>query len=123
MKFIDGFWLLKNGVKPYYGLQAVKVDQLPDGYELQVSTKPIRHRGDTLGGPVLTVKVHSPTEGVPPPPLVRYINSELKYIPRRADLWFWRQFGAFVKNGSKYQIWNQDGGTSSERHTNVFPST
>ncbi|KAJ4501622.1 alpha-glucosidase [Lentinula lateritia] len=64
MKFIDGFWLLKNGVKPYYALQVVKVDQQTDGYELQVSTKPIRHRGDTLGGPVLTIKVHSPTEGV-----------------------------------------------------------
>lgn len=60
--------------------QVVKVDQQTDGYELQVSTRPIRHRGDTLGGmnvfvlplsrlivysgPVLTVKVHSPTEGV-----------------------------------------------------------
>ncbi|KAJ3726263.1 alpha-glucosidase [Lentinula raphanica] len=64
MKFIDGFWLLKNGVKPYYALQVVKVDQQADGYELQVATRPIRHRGDTLGGPVLTVKVHSPTEGV-----------------------------------------------------------
>ncbi|KAJ3890310.1 alpha-glucosidase [Lentinula edodes] len=64
MKFIDGFWLLKNGVKPYYALQVVKADQQTDGYELQVSTKPIRHRGDTLGGPVLTIKVHSPTEGV-----------------------------------------------------------
>ncbi|KIK59661.1 glycoside hydrolase family 31 protein [Collybiopsis luxurians FD-317 M1] len=64
MKFIDGFWLLKHGVKPYYGLQVVKVDQQSNIYELQVSTRPIRHRGDTLGGPVLTVKIYSPTEGV-----------------------------------------------------------
>jgi len=50
MKFIDGFWLLKNGVKPFYGLQAVQVTEDDSGYHLQVSTRPIRHRGDTLGG-------------------------------------------------------------------------
>jgi len=50
MKFIDGFWLLKNGIKPFYGLQAVQVTEDDSGYDLQVSTRPIRHRGDTLGG-------------------------------------------------------------------------
>jgi hypothetical protein len=50
MKFNDGFWLLKNGVKPFYGLQAVQVLKDDTGYDLQVSTRPIRHRGDTLGG-------------------------------------------------------------------------
>ncbi|TCD60214.1 hypothetical protein EIP91_010536 [Steccherinum ochraceum] len=66
MRFNDGFWLLKNGVKPYFGLQVTQV--LPsatlDGYDLQVATKPVRHRGDTLGGPVFSIRVHSPTEGV-----------------------------------------------------------
>lgn len=64
MRFNDGFWLLKHGVKPFYGLQVVQSTQTEDGFNLQVSTRPIRHRGDTLGGPVLSVKVHSPTEGV-----------------------------------------------------------
>lgn len=50
MKFNDGFWLLKSGVKPSHGLQVVQIKQDGDGYNLQVSTKPIRHRGDTLGG-------------------------------------------------------------------------
>jgi hypothetical protein len=50
MKFNDGFWLLKNGVKPFYGLQATQVTKDDTGYDLQVSTRPIRHRGDTLGG-------------------------------------------------------------------------
>ncbi|KAG6884937.1 hypothetical protein C0993_007119 [Termitomyces sp. T159_Od127] len=52
MKFTDGFWLLKNGVKPYYGLQVVQATSDETGYNLQVSTRPIRHRGDTLGGVV-----------------------------------------------------------------------
>ncbi|KXN82537.1 Alpha-xylosidase [Leucoagaricus sp. SymC.cos] len=67
MRFNDGFWLLKNGVKPFYGLQAVQVTKDYTGYDLQVSTRPIRHRGDTLGalpGPVLSVRVHSPTQDV-----------------------------------------------------------
>ncbi|KAF8803532.1 alpha-glucosidase [Phlegmacium glaucopus] len=64
MKFNDGFWLLKNGVKPFYALQVVQVKNDATGYDLQVATRPIRHRGDTLGGPVLSVRVHSPTQGV-----------------------------------------------------------
>ncbi|THH14331.1 hypothetical protein EW146_g5986 [Bondarzewia mesenterica] len=64
MKFSDGFWLLKNGVKAYHGLQVVQTTEEKDGYSLQVATRYIRHRGDTLGGPLLSIKVHSPTEGV-----------------------------------------------------------
>nr|VWO98814.1 ATP-dependent molecular chaperone HSP82 (82 kDa heat shock protein) (Heat shock protein Hsp90 heat-inducible isoform) [Ganoderma boninense] len=64
MRFNDGFWLLKSGVKPYHGLQVVQGVQDGDGFNFQVSTKPIRHRGDTLAGPVLSIRVHSPTEGV-----------------------------------------------------------
>ena len=64
MKFNDGFWLLKHGVKGYYGLQIVQYSANDNEYNLQVSTRPIRHRGDTLGGPVLSVKLHSPSEGV-----------------------------------------------------------
>ncbi|KAF9466415.1 glycosyl hydrolases family 31-domain-containing protein [Collybia nuda] len=64
MKFNDGFWLLKDGVKAFYGLQVTQVTHDGDAYNLQIATRPIRHRGDTLGGPVLSVRVHSPTEGV-----------------------------------------------------------
>jgi len=54
MKFIDGFWLLKSGVKPAYALQVATTAQRPegDGYQLHVSSRPIRHRGDTLQGVV-----------------------------------------------------------------------
>ena len=50
MRFNDGFWLMKSGVKPYFGLQVVQTTSDADGYNLVVSTRPIRHRGDTLGG-------------------------------------------------------------------------
>lgn len=81
MKFNDGFWLLKDGVKPFYGLQVTQATNDGDAYNLQVATRPIRHRGDTLGGrllkctplstylmysagPLLSVRIHSPTEDV-----------------------------------------------------------
>ena len=83
MKFNDGFWLLKHGVKAYYGLQVTQLKTEPDGVSLQVATRPIRHRGDTLGGasslsrrqqprnislfhagPLLNVRVYSPTQGI-----------------------------------------------------------
>ena len=50
MRFNDGFWLLKSGVKAYFGLEVVQPIQDREGFHLQVSTKPIRHRGDTLAG-------------------------------------------------------------------------
>jgi hypothetical protein len=50
MRFNDGFWLLKNGVKSYYGLQATQIKEKDGAFELVVATRPIRHRGDTLGG-------------------------------------------------------------------------
>lgn len=50
MKFIDGFWLLKEGVRPFYCLQVVNTSVSDNAVDLQVSTRPIRHRGDTLGG-------------------------------------------------------------------------
>ncbi|KIY69580.1 glycoside hydrolase family 31 protein [Cylindrobasidium torrendii FP15055 ss-10] len=64
MKFNDGFWALKAGVKPYFGLQVAKAEQTDAGLALQVSTCPLRSRGDTLKGPVFSLNVTSPTEGV-----------------------------------------------------------
>ncbi|PCH38356.1 glycoside hydrolase family 31 protein [Wolfiporia cocos MD-104 SS10] len=64
MRFNDGFWLHKSGVKAHSGMQVVQATPDGDGYRLQVSTKHIRHRGDTLIGPVFSIRVHSPTEGV-----------------------------------------------------------
>src|SRR4051812_21309837 len=50
MKFTDGLWLLREGVKPAFGMSVVKEDAKDDALNLHVATRPIRHRGDTLGG-------------------------------------------------------------------------
>ncbi|KAG8745575.1 hypothetical protein FRC10_007753 [Ceratobasidium sp. 414] len=64
MKFTDGLWLLRDGVKPAFGLSVVKEDVKEDVLNLHVATRPIRHRGDTLGGPVLDIQITSPLEGI-----------------------------------------------------------
>ncbi|KAJ3515567.1 hypothetical protein NLJ89_g1674 [Agrocybe chaxingu] len=225
MKFNDGFWRLKHGVKAYYGLQVVQVKAIDTGYDLQVATRPIQSRGDTLGGPLLSVRVHSPTQGVigvkidhivseqpktnirlfpddgpvpdvalskddkthvvktgdltaeitenpytvtfrspkqvlteagykyqalyevpskwtvlsasqssslttdplsnpnptPLPPIIHYINAELKTSPGELIYGLGEQFGPFVKNGQAVKIWNQDGGTSSDQAYKCVP--
>ncbi|KAG8938944.1 hypothetical protein FRC04_007230 [Tulasnella sp. 424] len=64
MKFTDGLWLLKDGVKPAFGLTVTDVQTHDSGVDLRVATRPIRHRGDTLGGPLLFVNLNSPSEGI-----------------------------------------------------------
>ncbi|MGE5612861.1 MAG: alpha-xylosidase [Bacillota bacterium] len=60
MKFTDGYWVTKEGVNI-----AAPVDirdiQVSDGVlRLYAATIPIRHRGNTLGGPMLTFEYSSP---------------------------------------------------------------
>ncbi|GHF35832.1 alpha-D-xyloside xylohydrolase [Deinococcus metalli] len=64
MKFTDGNWLTLPGVTPAYPAEAYDARQ--DGHTLELSapTRPIRHRGDTLEGPMLTVRLSSPLPGV-----------------------------------------------------------
>ncbi|MBV8279103.1 MAG: alpha-xylosidase [Verrucomicrobia bacterium] len=60
MKFTDGQWLLQPGVTAHY---AAEVHWLAtEGNKLVVlaPVRPIKHRGDTLQGPLLTVTLSSP---------------------------------------------------------------
>ena len=64
MKFTDGNWMMRQGVKAHYVAEAHLARF--DGEEL-VITGPchaIRHRGDTLSGPVITIRISSPAEDV-----------------------------------------------------------
>lgn len=60
MKFTDGNWMMRAGVKACYAAQAYEVDPKDRELVLTVPCNPIRHRGDTLQGPVLTVRLSSP---------------------------------------------------------------
>ena len=64
MKFTDGNWMMRKGVRAYYPAQAYEVEAGRDSLTVYAPTKPIRHRGDTLDGPLLTVRFFSPLPDV-----------------------------------------------------------
>ncbi len=76
MKFTDGQWLLQPGVSAHYGTETYAVDVFEDRVVLLVTTRPIKHRGDTLQGPVLTVTLRSPSEGVIRVSVAHYIATQ-----------------------------------------------
>ncbi len=64
MKFTDGLWLLQPGVTSHASAEARAFTREGDRLVVHAPTRPIRHRGDTLGGPMLTWTLSSPLEGV-----------------------------------------------------------
>lgn len=64
MKFIDGAWLLQPGVRPHYPVEVYDARRENDTLVVVASCRPLRHRGDTLQGPLLTYTFSAPLEGV-----------------------------------------------------------
>jgi len=64
MKFTDGNWLLQPGVQAHYPAEAHDITVENNALVVHAPTRPIRHRGDTLQGPLLTIRLSSPLAGV-----------------------------------------------------------
>ncbi|ONI90053.1 alpha-xylosidase [Saccharothrix sp. ALI-22-I] len=64
MKFSDGYWLLRAGVEAAYPIEVHDVTTGAGEVVVHASTRPIRHRGDTLKGPVVTLGLTSPMADV-----------------------------------------------------------
>src|SRR5579872_94440 len=64
MKFTDGYWMMREGVKAHYAAEAYEVTQQGETLVAHAPTQKIRHRGDTLTGPLLTITLSTPAEGV-----------------------------------------------------------
>ncbi|HLP24781.1 MAG TPA: alpha-xylosidase, partial [Acidobacteriota bacterium] len=64
MKFSDGAWLMQPGVQAHYPAEAHTVARDGDSLVIHAPVRPIRHRGDTLQGPLLTIRLSSPMENV-----------------------------------------------------------
>ena len=60
MKFTDGQWLLRPYVKAHYAVEAHSITEEGGKLVILAPTRPIRHRGDTLEGPLLTITLSSP---------------------------------------------------------------
>ncbi|BBJ27297.1 alpha-xylosidase [Athalassotoga saccharophila] len=64
MKFTDGNWLVKKGISIYGSSQVVDVKNSDKEIFVYVTTFHVRNRGDTLGGPMITLRISSPVEDV-----------------------------------------------------------
>ncbi|PTX92661.1 alpha-xylosidase [Opitutus sp. ER46] len=64
MKFTDGNWLLQPGLQAHHPAEAYEVSQVADALVVVAPTRRIRHRGDTLQGPLLTIRLDSPLADV-----------------------------------------------------------
>ena len=190
MKFSDGFWRMRSGLTVWHPVEAYDVCKFPDSLTVYAPTRKIEHRGHTLGGPLVTIRLSSPMpdvvsvrlthfEGeVPRKPEFPIANAlgpvtvsagdasaeltagRLTVRVSRDDEWridfeaggriltssepksmgiietddghhylleqlglgvgervygLGERFGQFVKNGQSIDIWNEDGGTSSEQ--------
>jgi alpha-D-xyloside xylohydrolase len=60
MKFSDGHWLLRDGVRAAYPNRVLDVETAPGSLTVYAPTFPVRHRGDLLKGPVLTFGYSAP---------------------------------------------------------------
>jgi alpha-D-xyloside xylohydrolase len=64
MKFTDGFWLLRDGVRQFAAAEAYAIEAGKDSLRVLAPTRRISSRGDTLNGATLTVDLSSPARDV-----------------------------------------------------------
>ena len=64
MKFTDGNWLLQPGLQAHHPAEAYDVAREGDALVIHAPTRRIKHRGDTLQGPLLTIRLTSPLADV-----------------------------------------------------------
>jgi alpha-D-xyloside xylohydrolase len=64
VKFTDGNWLMQPGVAAHYPAEAHSLETAQTALTVLAPVRPIRHRGDTLQGPLLTLRLSSPRADV-----------------------------------------------------------
>jgi len=64
MKFTDGFWMTKPGVTVFGNAEIRHVQKTEEKFTAFVSPFPVVHRGQTLGGPVITLEIASPRKDI-----------------------------------------------------------
>ncbi|MGB8982850.1 MAG: alpha-xylosidase [Anaerolineales bacterium] len=196
MKFTDGYWEMRPGMKPHYAAQVHEVTLEKDALTVHAPVGKLRERGHTVNQPLLTARFSSPIENVIRVQLVHHkgtaprkpeftlyggaspqvsisnqadcaslASGDLSVRIHKTEDWLvefigvdrvltssgWRstgfvdtpdgrymheqlnlgvgqcvyglgeRFTAFVKNGQVVDMWNQDGGTSSEQAYKNIP--
>ncbi|QNE73754.1 alpha-xylosidase [Streptomyces finlayi] len=64
MKFTNGFWLMREGVRACHATEIRDLRVEDDRFTAYAAVKHVAERGDTLNTPLITVECFSPAEGV-----------------------------------------------------------
>jgi alpha-D-xyloside xylohydrolase len=64
MKFTDGQWLIRPGVMAHYAAEAHSIASSGDQLVIEAPVRPIKDRGETLQGPLLTITLSAPMPDV-----------------------------------------------------------
>lgn len=64
MKFTDGFWLMRDGVRASYATDVRDVREGEGRFTAYAAVQRVHERGDTLNTPLVTIECFSPAEGV-----------------------------------------------------------
>jgi len=64
MKFTDGYWCIREGVEPHFAACAFETEQQGNELVVYAPERSIRHRGDTLNMPLLTIRYSSPMKNI-----------------------------------------------------------
>ena len=90
MKFSDGYWVMREGVRAAYPIEVHEVDFDDSTLTVVAATKQLVHRGDTLDGPIVTIQCRAPIDDVIAVRLVHYTgerptspNFDLAQLPTR----------------------------------------
>ncbi len=78
MKFSDGFWGVRDGLKLESPVEVRDIDAAEDALTVFASCKSVLSRSDTLNAPLLTLRFTSPL-----PDVIRVQITHFKGIPRR----------------------------------------
>ena len=79
LKFTDGNWMTREGFSIHHPRAVHDVEIAADSLLLHIPCKEINHRGDTLDGPLLTVKLSTPLENVIRVQAWHFIGGKEKY--------------------------------------------
>ncbi|MCL2662488.1 MAG: alpha-xylosidase [Oscillospiraceae bacterium] len=75
MKFTDGFWMTKPGVTVFGNAEVRHITCEDEKFTAFISPFPVTHRGQTLGGPLLTLEIISPRQDIVGVKMYHYKNT------------------------------------------------
>jgi len=78
MKFTDGFWLAKPGVTVHGCAEIRHVSYTDESFTAFISPFPVVNRGQTLGGPLVTLEISSPCPDIFSVKMYHFKNTSLK---------------------------------------------